>query len=124
MARRFEPGKDIWQGGVLSKNYKITKLVSAEDIENIINDALDHGSTYWVDDFKAVRAKGIKYDAEALTHGGYIMVHDLEAEKWHCLTLKKVLKGLGRFDRAIADYDGQDADAVLQLAIFGELIYG
>ncbi len=71
--------------------------------------------------------------AKILLDGGYIMVYDVEDEKDHKLTLK-MLKKAWRSDesqvvRAKAnilddDYDLYDADAIVQCAIFGEVLYG
>jgi hypothetical protein len=111
----------------MPKIYRIPKTITDEQIHNVINDALDHGSTYWMDQFEDYRAKNKPdgyYSAMALTHGGFIMVHDLEGEKWHYLTLKKVLKGFALSHIDPEDYDGDDADQVLQNALFGEVVYG
>lgn len=107
-------------------NYTIKKTVTAEQINNILDAAMS-GMTYWAGEAKPVGKipEGMNYASEALTNGVYLKVYDSEDEKWYNLTLKKFLKGLSLTDNFDFDnYDMYDADSVVQLALFGEVVYG
>jgi hypothetical protein len=111
--------------------YKITVNASQQQIDWIVDAALGgSGIGYWADRAFHVGGEGIQYTSEALTRGGHIRIHDNEADepKWHYLTLKKLLKGIGLALEGgsldLENYDGPMADAVVQYALFGEVIYG
>ncbi len=71
--------------------------------------------------------------ADVLLNGGFFLVEDLEDEKEYKLSLKDFEKGLRKL---ISDYpqnytnimteegDYYDNDAMLQCAVFGDVIYG
>lgn len=94
------------------KEYTITikRRVTLEQIQDILESAWP-GIAYWADEVKK--------------NGSYYKVHDAEENQWHNLTIKKFLKGLELtpwFD--FDNYDMYDADAVVQRALFGKVIYG
>lgn len=71
--------------------------------------------------------------AKILLDGGYIMVCDVEDEKDYKLTLEMLKKAWQSDDPQVArakadilddDYDIYDADAIIQCALFGEVLYG
>ena len=71
--------------------------------------------------------------AYVLLNGGYINVCDEEEGEEHRLALKDIIKGfenvMYNYPTMYAnirneDYDLYDADAVIQCAIFGEIVYG
>lgn len=66
---------------------------------------------------------------EILRNGGKITVYDREDDKEYELTLEKLLDGWKKhIEKGGSDdfdmYDANDADGVLQYAIFGDWIYG
>lgn len=102
--------------------------VTDEQIEDIMTSALT-GCIYWADNAYIVVARGEEapdmYNSAAITHGKVLRIHDAETDKWHRLTLTKFLKGLKlcpAFD--YENYDALDAEQVLQMALFGEVVYG
>jgi hypothetical protein len=114
---------------------QITAKITAEDIENIVVDALECVSTYWVglDNTTpewAAKPKGLpvsQYAAALLLCGKTVKLYDIEDEDetWE-LTLDKLLKGIGREltnGMTIEDI-ADDADAALQYALFDEIVYG
>lgn len=112
--------------------FSIETTVSAEQIENIIVSSLEGASAYWVgiDNTTPEWANEpedlpvSQYATQLLLEGKTIKLYDIEDEdeQWE-LDLPKLLKGIGK---AMSEgYDiTDDVDAVLQLALFGELVYG
>ena len=105
--------------------YIIKKKVNEEVLDDILESGLE-GISYWADKVEVVG--GIEDDKQyvhlALKDGRYIRIHDIEENKWHKLTLKKLINGLSLSDDFdFANYDMYDAEQVIQLAIFGKLVY-
>ena len=112
--------------------YEVKLTLSAEDISFILGSALGgSGISYWANNWYAVNPRGGfpkgKFESEALTNGCFINIYDMEGEKWHRLTLKKFLSGVGLALKAgvldLEDYDGPQADSVVQYALFGKELY-
>lgn len=112
--------------------FKVETTVTAEQIENIIVTSLECQSTFWLgldsttsewydepDDLPASQ-----YATQLILEGKTVTLYDIEDEDevW-TLTLDKLLKGI-----AIALSNGEDiedeADNVMQYALFGELVFG
>ena len=112
--------------------FKAEVTVAAEQIENIIVTSLEGQSTYWLgldnttpewadepDDLPTSQ-----YATQLILEGKAVTLYDIEDEDevW-TLTLDKLLKGIG-----IALSNGEDiedeADNVMQYALFGELVFG
>ena len=71
--------------------------------------------------------------ADVLLNGGTLFVYDYEEEKGYEFALADVIKGMNKLMRnyphhyaAIKDedYDYFDVDALLQVIVFGEVVYG
>lgn len=104
--------------------FTIKMSVSSQQISDIMSSALS-GMTYWADGAYIIGDETDMYNSDAISNGRQLRIRDAESEKWHILTLKKFLKGLSlspRFD--YDNYDMYDAERVVQLALFGEEIYG
>ncbi len=115
------------------KTYKIETEVkiTEEQLDDIVDSAIS-SCYYWCDLLEYGKEPTSKVTAmsEALSHGGtlkfsidepFVDGGDTEFE----LTTEKLLKGLadyGEYD--FEDFDGSMADAVLQQALFGEVVYG
>lgn len=108
-------------------NHKITITITDEQVDNIVCSALEGGITHWCDGANPVVPKGkkIEWGHEALTRGGHIWLHNEDTGKSLKLTLPRLLKGIQKYGKHdFDDYDSQDADNVVQLALFGEVVYG
>lgn len=112
----------------MTHTVEIKITITDKQIEEIMNSALV-GCTYWADDAEIVVAEGKKkpdlYVSEGITHGYAISIHDAEEDKWMTMGLQEFLKALSKtptFD--YQDYDQEDAEQLLQTALFGEAIYG
>lgn len=67
--------------------------------------------------------------AEILEAGGKLIVFDYEEDKYHDLTMEKILSGWKKYMEQqntfdFDEYDAVSADCILQYAIFGDVIYG
>ncbi len=123
------------------KSYKICAgidvNITAQDIDDIMGDALDY-ITYWCR--KAEVAEGAyygEYASDQISRGGTLILYDRESDDKWTLTLEKFLFG---FKAAIEDgyaddwfedgkiewsyLDGPAVDVIVQLALFGEVVYG
>lgn len=79
------------------------------------------------------KSRGIEYMHGALTKGCDITLHDAEDDKWYTLTLDDfVNKGIAQLckqkgvtpDSLHDNHDAVDGDCLVQLAIFGDVVYG
>lgn len=119
---------------VKGKNVK----VNAEDIDDIMACALEGGITFWCDEVRVVDKYLGEYASDQISRGGELLLHDMEENETYLLTKKKFLRGLKTFlndskgkickldsgyEVDPANIDENDADSIIQYAIFGELVY-
>lgn len=119
---------------IKGKNIK----VNAEDIDGIMACALEGGITFWCDEARVVGEYLGKYASDQISRGGQLLLHDMEEEETYLLNKEKFLKGLkifldnseGKICKLDSGYevdpaniDANDADSIIQYAIFGELVY-
>ena len=129
---------------------KITTTVTHEftpsDINDLIVGALEGGINYWCRKAKIKRGTDgfsyfgvaeedqdkVVYASDVIGYNGTLILFDAESsDKWE-LTLENVLKGIKMHctNRHIApsdlmdDYDANDCDAIVQYALFNELVFG
>lgn len=117
---------------------RITRKVTQEELDNILDAALNACSD-WCDLLEVSKAPTkmgpYKTMSEMITRGGELTFHInypfMEGgETKFVLTKAKFIKGLRQYGNNNAvpfnfdDYDGPEADAVLQIALFGEIVYG
>jgi hypothetical protein len=132
------------------KEFKVSitteKIFSAEEIADLIVSALEGGINYWCR--KAVMKENaithdyfgvvpedqdkINYASDLISYGGTLILFDAESnDKWE-LDAEKLLKGIEMHctnskrspKDLMDDYDANDADAIVQYAVFGELVFG
>ena len=112
--------------------------LSDEDIDDIMSAALDGGITYWCGKAEVVGEYLGEYASEQISHGGTLRLYEIEeAEDVYDLTLDKFLMGLrmwiekerafqltraGRLD--VRQIDAPAADAIIQYALFCDIVYG
>lgn len=105
--------------------------ITQQQLDDIIDSAVNYCS-HWCDYADIDKKPKIKTDymSEVVTRGGTLkFVID---ESWiaggkteFVLTEKKMLKALAEYaDPNFDDFDGPISDCVLQIALFGEVIYG
>ena len=115
-------------------------ILSMEDIDDIMCGALEGGITYWCNRAEVVGEYLGEYGSEQISRGGILKLHDMEAEKIYELTKEKFLKGVelwaknpvgcncmeqidGKIRLDTCNADAVVCDAIIQYAIFGEVIY-
>lgn len=113
-------------------SFPVETTVSAEEIENIVVSSLEGASNYWVGldnttpewENEPEDLPASQYATQLLLEGKTIKLYDIEDEdeQWE-LDLQKLLKGIGKAMSQGYDIE-DDVDEVLQLALFGELVYG
>lgn len=110
--------------------------VTAQDIDDIMASALDAGISYWCIEAEVVGQYLGEYASEQISRGGKLILHDVEGEQ-NTLTLEKFLTGFklwvaGDYQHYDALKDGKVdtcqidamcADTIVQLALFGEVVY-
>lgn len=119
----------------IEKNIKVTQ----EDIDDIMCSALEGGINYWCRKAEVVGKYLGEWAHEQISRGGTLKLHDAEEDEIYELTLEKFLNGL---QKAItygyyADYewvtdytidtcqvDAEVADAIIQLALFDDVVFG
>lgn len=103
--------------------------LSNEFVETVADSALLE--PYWIDGIRMVGDECGECYSEHLANGGAIEIHDLEEDKWHTITNEQFVSAIGKYmqmlyvDQSIVGYlDDATAEMVLQIACFGEVVYG
>lgn len=111
--------------------------VTPEDIDNILNCAFEGVTSDWCARVEPVEGFYGNDVSEQISRGGTLRLYDMESDKVYTLTLAKMLRGIrlwienaidsegvvdeGRLDCCCVD--AVVADAMLQYALFDELVY-
>jgi hypothetical protein len=113
------------------KTYKVPVEVKITDkeIDNIVDSAINWCS-YWCDELEyGKKPQDCMYMSEALSHGGTLVFMIDEpyeeggATKFE-LTTEKMLKGIAEFgEYDWENFDGPSSDAVVQQALFSEVVF-
>ena len=117
---------------------KIEIKLTQQDIDDIVCAALEGGVNYWCWKVEVVGGKYLgEWASDQISRGGWIRFYDSETEDNWLLTLKKFLNGFrlwvekGMDHGACADgkvdccmIDAADADNIVQLALFGDIVFG
>ena len=122
-----------------SINVKKNMRVTSEDIDDIMCTALEGGINYWCNKAEVVGEYLGEYASNQISKGGTLILHDAESEDTWELNIEKLLRGieLAIEEEYLADYEWYDADsidtcqidadvadAIIQFAIFEEIIFG
>lgn len=114
-------------------------LLTVEDIDDITVCALEGGINYWADAADVIESLRVaSWGHEQIARGGVLMIHDQEEDMSHELTLEKFLtgfklwveQGLDHYNAVCGktvdccEIDASCADNIIQLALFGEVLYG
>ena len=122
---------------------KHTEQISDELIEFILCGAFEGGSTYWAtnvsckdkEDMKKVGGYKSDYLTRTKKKDAVMYIHTIDDDK-QPITKKSIIDALQKMDdpengctKALGrildeTYDSGDADLVLQMACFGEVVYG
>lgn len=128
--------------------FKLTRMVriNDKDVEDILCAAFEGGINYWCDDVTPIGDWLGEYASEHIANGGTAILHDAEEPgKKYRIDAGDIIRGVklaiegGFLDcGTVLDSDSWDvtcgletseidaaaADVIVQLAVFGELIYG
>ena len=110
--------------------------LTPKDVDDIMVTALEGGITGWCRQVDVVGSRLGKYASDQISRGGSLILYDAESsDKWE-LTLGKFLNGVKLYfekgchirveDGCIdpGDIDANDADCIIQFALFGEVQFG
>ena len=128
-------------------NISFSVVISPEDIDDIMATALEGGITYWADKAEVPEEKRVAdWGHEQIARNGELLIHviepfDQDDAEWYTLTREKFLRGLekylknpaygnilefidGELEMDACYVDANVADAIVQYALFDEIIYG
>lgn len=117
----------------------ISHKFSDEDLNDLVSTALEGGINYWCGNVKVKEGSmseklydSINSISDAVSKGGTLVFYDAESDDtWEELDRDKLLKGIQMHcennNVAPSDlmdmYDADDADSIIQYAVFDELIF-
>lgn len=112
-------------------------VISNEDIDDIMSAALDGGITYWCRKAEVVGEYRGEYASEQISWGGSLKLYDMESEDVWELTFEKFMTGLRLWIEEerpymviegikldVSSIDAPAADAIIQYALFNDIIFG
>ena len=120
--------------GKVTINFKL----NMQDIDDIMACALEGGINYWCSEAKVIGEYLGEYASEQISRGGILELYDTEDEVY-LFDIKKFIQGFEAWVENGYDYNGAvsangkvdtslidagDADTIIQLALFDEIVYG
>ena len=123
-------------------NYTVKKVVTEEQITDILIDGIECGIGYWAMLHNDTEEFENYYNSTDLTtseivvkillDGGAVKITDNEedVEPQYPLTLERVIAGIQKnaeerdWDCDLDNYDAATADCIIQYAIFDEVVFG
>jgi hypothetical protein len=125
----------------MEKTFTITKEVSFLELWEAIWGSDGSGIVYWASKIRKPDGSDIDLwvkgaDGRLVGNPQDFKVYDFEEEKWHACSLEQLAKGYelavnqnlrhcgGSITADLDDADECSGDQIIQMAIFGELIYG
>lgn len=118
---------------------ELTFKLTQQDIDDIMVSALESGVTYWCCKAEVVGDYLGEYASDQISRGGTLKLHDAEEDAVYELDVDKFLDGFKTWlEKGYDEYEAlqQDgtvdcceidaccADAIVQCALFGDVIYG
>lgn len=129
--------KEVYVEGKYKLEIKINLELTDEDIDDIMCEALEGGISYWCNKAEVVGDYLGDYASEQISRGGSLLLRDAEEGDTYELTLQKFIEGFklwiaGGYSTHKAIEEGivdcseigkKEADQIVQLALFEEIIY-
>lgn len=118
---------------------EVTIKVTQQDVDDIMATALDCGISYWCYRAEVIGEYKGEYASDQISRGGLLRLYDREDNQTYMLSLNGFLNGMKMWIESGACYewgavknteldvgqiDAVAADAIVQYALFGEVIYG
>lgn len=120
----------------IEKNLEFTD----ENIDDLVVTAFEGGIDYWCGEVKVKEGSmyvedydKLEYASDAISKGGTLILFDAESEETWELTLEKIIHGIKCYceknsytdaDDLMDNYDAGTADAIIQYALFDEIVFG
>lgn len=118
---------------------EMTVELTQQDVDDIMCCALEGGINYWCNKAEVVESKYYgEYASEQISRGGSLRLYDCEEDDVYVLDLEKFIAGFkswlangydvhgavqsGKID--CCNIDADDADQIVQFALFGDIVYG
>lgn len=109
--------------------------ITDEELDDIMVTALEGGISYWCYKAEVVEGdyKGAPWASHCVSRGGSIRLHVEDDDEKPVLTKERLIQGIvkeaerrGKTVRALIDDipDADQADNIIQFAVFGSLVYG
>ena len=115
--------------------------ISDELIENVLAEAFMGGIVYWADNISCEDIKDMhkvggwkhEYLTKTKKKDAVMYIHDGETGEKYPMTKKSIIDALQKLDAEYPEildrilneqYDADDADIALQMACFGEIVFG
>jgi hypothetical protein len=116
-------------------DYTVSTYIDNKVIDDILSTAFEGGITYWSSQGVKVKnwPKGADYASDVISRGEPVYIYVDDNNAWAKLTLPDMIDGirwfLSQFGRtpdyfSNGEFDANDADIIVQHALFGGLIYG
>lgn len=121
--------------GQVTIKFKLTQ----EDVDDILTTAFEGGINYWCNEAEVVDEYLGEYASEQISRGGKIKLYDDEGDDVYELDIEKFMQGFMlwiecgydeygaiKSDGSVdcCEIDAEMADMIIQLALFGEIVYG
>jgi hypothetical protein len=115
--------------------YEYTGQLTDENIDDILVTAFEGGINYWTNTPVRVPEwpKGVDYASSVVSKNKPVLIFNEDENEWMELNLEKLLHGIKMFlsRRSLScdyfsdgNFDAEDADVIVQYALFGEIVYG
>lgn len=112
----------------------VSHKFSDEDLNDLVSTALEGGINYWCGEVKFIDIPNgtyFEHSSDVISIGGKLLLCDAESDDTWLLDRDKLLKGIQMYcennNVAPSDlmdiYDANDADSIIQYAVFGELMF-
>lgn len=126
---------------VKEKRFEVKTYVTGSQLESIIIDGIETGTTYWAlihndaEEFKAYKDVKIPLSqkiVEIVLNGGEVKITDIEEgeDPKYNLSLERLLIGISKnsqdrpWDSDLENGDASTMDCIIQYAIFDDVIFG
>lgn len=120
----------------MSNKITVQIEITDQEIDDVLVTALEGGINYWADsaDVKDDDYKGGEWASEVVSRGGTLIIQEVDEEETVELTKDKMLAGIALFIEEFPEMygsveelgylDASGADIIVQLALFGDVVYG
>lgn len=116
-------------------SYSNTTYITDQNISDILVTAFEGGINYWTNTPVKVEEwpEDAEFASDVVAKGAPVYIHDDEDNKWEKLTLPNLLNAirwyLTTYNKTAdifenGEYDADDADIIVQYALFGDVVYG